>query len=137
MRCVPQTQRPRRATSQLTEKKDHSGHSHELEPSADLRLVSIALSLIVLLLVVEVVAAVNGNSLVLYADAGHMVTDVAALSLSIWAIKMAQRPPRERWTYGFKRAEILAAEFGTNTGRFSVVSSPTTTSKKSARWLIW
>ena len=109
MRCVPRRKRHRRATSQLTEKKDHSGHSHELEPSADLRLVSIALSLIVLLLVVEVVAAVNGNSLVLYADAGHMVTDVAALSLSIWAIKMAQRPPRERWTYGFKRAEILAA----------------------------
>jgi cobalt-zinc-cadmium efflux system protein len=60
-------------------------------------------------LVAEVVAAVIGNSLVLYADAGHMVTDVAALSLSIWAIRLAQRPARERWTYGFKRAEILAA----------------------------
>jgi cobalt-zinc-cadmium efflux system protein len=38
-----------------------------------------------------------------------MVTDVAALSFSAWAIKVAQRPARERWTYGFKRAEILAA----------------------------
>lgn len=102
------TQRHGWDTGHVTEKKDH-GHTHDVEPSADIRLVSIALALIVLFLVVEVVAAAIGNSLVLYADAGHMVTDVAALSLSIWAIKMAERPARERWTYGFKRAEILAA----------------------------
>ena len=74
-----------------------------------MKLVFVTLMLIVLFLITEVVAAVIGDSLVLYADAGHMVTDVAALSLSLWAIKMAQRPARERWTYGFKRAEILAA----------------------------
>jgi cobalt-zinc-cadmium efflux system protein len=72
-------------------------------------LVFVTLVLIVLFLITEVVAAVIGDSLALYADAGHMVSDVAALSLSLWAIKMAQRPARERWTYGFKRAEILAA----------------------------
>jgi cobalt-zinc-cadmium efflux system protein len=93
----------------LTEKKDHGAHAHGLTPAADIKLVSVALALIVAFLVAEIVAAVVGNSLVLYADAGHMLTDVAALSLSIWAIKVAQRPARERWTYGFKRAEILAA----------------------------
>jgi cobalt-zinc-cadmium efflux system protein len=67
------------------------------------------LVLLVLFFVSEVVAAVLGNSLVLYADAGHMLTDVAALSLSAWAITLAQKPARERWTFGFKRAEILAA----------------------------
>jgi cobalt-zinc-cadmium efflux system protein len=72
-------------------------------------LVFITLALIVSFLVAEVVAAVIGDSLVLYADAVHMVTDVGALSLSMWAIKLAERPARERWTYGFKRAEILAA----------------------------
>jgi cobalt-zinc-cadmium efflux system protein len=80
-----------------------------VDPSADIRFVAVTLTLIGLFLIAEVVAAVIGDSLVLYADAGHMVTDVAALSLSVWAIKIAQRPARERWTYGFKRAEILAA----------------------------
>ncbi|MGD0852196.1 MAG: cation diffusion facilitator family transporter [Acidimicrobiales bacterium] len=93
----------------MTEDKDLGGHAQGTDPATDIRLVFVALALIVLFLTAEVVAAVIGNSLVLYADAGHMVTDVAALSLSLWAIKMAQRPARERWTYGFKRAEILAA----------------------------
>ncbi len=93
----------------MTEQQDHGVHAHGTDPATDIRLVVVALALIVLFLIVELVAAVIGDSLVLYADAGHMLTDVAALSLSIWAIKMSQRPPRERWTYGFKRAEILAA----------------------------
>jgi cobalt-zinc-cadmium efflux system protein len=93
----------------VTERHDHRGHSHLAEPSADVRLIVVTLTLIVAFLAVEVAAAVIGDSLVLYADAGHMVTDVAALSLSLWAINVAQRPARERWTYGFKRAEILAA----------------------------
>jgi cobalt-zinc-cadmium efflux system protein len=93
----------------LTDTHDHSGHSHEVDSNADIRFVFVTLALISLFLIGEVVAAVVGDSLVLYADAAHMVTDVAALSLSLWAIKLSQRPARERWTYGFKRAEILAA----------------------------
>jgi cobalt-zinc-cadmium efflux system protein len=95
--------------SDVTENNDRSGRASGTGPATDTRLVVVALALIVLFLAGEVVAAVIGNSLVLYADAGHMVTDVAALSLSLWAITTAQRPARERWTYGFKRAEILAA----------------------------
>ncbi len=72
-------------------------------------MVLVALALIVLFLIIEVSAAAIGDSLALYADAGHMVTDVAALSLSAWAIKLSRKPAHERWTYGFKRAEILAA----------------------------
>lgn len=97
------------ATSALSERHSDDGHSHGVDATADVRLVRVALALIGLFLVAEVIAAVAGNSLVLYADAGHMVTDVAALSLSLWAIKVAQRPAREQWTYGFKRVEILAA----------------------------
>lgn len=93
----------------MIEDHDNSGHSHGVESDADLRLVLVALALIVLFLIIEVSAAVTGDSLALYADAGHMVTDVAALSLSAWAIKLARKPAHERWTYGFKRAEILAA----------------------------
>jgi cobalt-zinc-cadmium efflux system protein len=93
----------------VTERHDHHGPFHGVEPSADIHLILVTLTLIVAFLTAEIVAAVVGDSLVLFADAGHMVTDVAALSFSAWAIKVAQRPARERWTYGFKRAEILAA----------------------------
>jgi cobalt-zinc-cadmium efflux system protein len=74
-----------------------------------MRLVLVTLVLIVLFLVTEIVAAVVGNSLVLFADAGHMITDVAALSLSAWAIHLTGKPAHHRWTFGFMRAEILAA----------------------------
>lgn len=49
------------------------------------------------------------NSLALLADAGHMLTDVAALSLTLGAIWFAARPATERKTYGYYRLEILAA----------------------------
>jgi cobalt-zinc-cadmium efflux system protein len=69
----------------------------------------LALSLIVVFLVVEVVAAVLGHSLALFADAGHMLTDVGALGMSAWAIRLSKRPAEGRWTFGLKRAEILSA----------------------------
>ena len=49
------------------------------------------------------------NSLALLADAGHMLTDVAALALSLFAFWVADRPATAKMTYGFYRAEILAA----------------------------
>ena len=67
------------------------------------------LALISLFLIGEVIAAVLGHSLALYADAGHMLSDVAALALSAWAIRLARRPAEGRWTFGLQRAEILSA----------------------------
>ena len=58
---------------------------------------------------VEVVGGIFANSLALLADAGHMLTDVAALALSLWAIKLARRPASTGKTYGYVRLEILAA----------------------------
>ena len=49
------------------------------------------------------------NSLALMADAGHMLTDVAALTLTLFAIWFASRPPTPKKTYGYYRLEILAA----------------------------
>jgi cobalt-zinc-cadmium efflux system protein len=60
-------------------------------------------------MVAEVVGGVLSNSLALLADAGHMFTDVAALALSIVAIRLAKRPPTTRRTFGYVRLEILAA----------------------------
>jgi cobalt-zinc-cadmium efflux system protein len=56
-----------------------------------------------------VAAALIAHSLALLADAAHMLTDVAALGMSAWAIRLSMRPSRDPWTYGWRRAEILSA----------------------------
>jgi cobalt-zinc-cadmium efflux system protein len=60
-------------------------------------------------LVAEVVGGIMTKSLALLADAGHMLTDVAGLGLALIAIRFAERPPSPSRTYGYFRAEILAA----------------------------
>jgi cobalt-zinc-cadmium efflux system protein len=66
--------------------------------------------LLLCLLVTEVVVGILANSLALLSDAGHMLTDVAALALSLFAIRLAATPAQGAMTYGFKRVEILAAQ---------------------------
>jgi len=60
-------------------------------------------------MIAELVGGILSNSLALLADAGHMLTDVAALGLSVFAIRLARRPPSRKRTYGYVRFEILAA----------------------------
>ncbi len=57
----------------------------------------------------EVVGGVLAHSLVLIADAGHMATDAAGIGLSLLAVHFAARPPSDARTFGYQRAEILAA----------------------------
>jgi cobalt-zinc-cadmium efflux system protein len=68
-----------------------------------------ALALTTTFLVVEVIGGVWTGSLALLADAGHMLTDVGGLVLSLVAVWFAQRPPSASNTYGYYRMEILAA----------------------------
>lgn len=72
------------------------------------RLIAV-LALTASFMVVEAVVGFLTNSLVLIADAGHMLTDVAGLSLALLAIWFAQLPANARKTYGYYRAEILGA----------------------------
>ncbi len=67
------------------------------------------LGLILLYMVAEAVGGWLTGSLALLADAGHMLSDAAALGLSMFAMSMAQRPRTARQTYGYHRLEILAA----------------------------
>ncbi len=60
-------------------------------------------------MVAEIVGGLVTNSLALLADAGHMLSDVAALALSFFAVWLAARPSPAERTYGYHRAEILAA----------------------------
>jgi len=88
---------------------DGPGHNHEVSRDADRRYLVVALALIISFMAFEVVIAFTSGSLALLADAGHMLTDAAALGLSIWAIQMAGRQATDVWTFGFKRVEILSA----------------------------
>nr|MBA3643763.1 cation transporter [Chloroflexia bacterium] len=69
----------------------------------------IALVITGTLLIVEIVGGLLTNSLALLADAGHMATDVAALGLALFAVWLARRPSTPERSFGFLRAEILAA----------------------------
>lgn len=60
-------------------------------------------------LVAEVIGGIVTKSLALLADAGHMLTDVGGLALALFAINMTQRAASPKRTYGYYRAEILAA----------------------------
>jgi cobalt-zinc-cadmium efflux system protein len=84
-------------------------HPHHHSHSAGGRVLLIALSLTLGFAVVELVAGLHTGSLALLADAGHMVTDGAALGLSAFAAWLAARPPSHRHTYGLGKAELLAA----------------------------
>jgi cobalt-zinc-cadmium efflux system protein len=83
--------------------------SHSHAHTAARRPLGLALALIVGLMAGEVVFGVLAGSLALLADAGHMLTDAAALGLALAAASFAGRPARGRWTFGFRRLEILAA----------------------------
>jgi cobalt-zinc-cadmium efflux system protein len=85
-------------------------HTHDHRQATDRRALAIALTLIVAFLVAEVVAAVIAGSLALLADAGHMLTDAGALAFALFAATLAARPAQGRWTFGYKRLEILAAQ---------------------------
>ena len=87
------------------------GHSHvHLTPTGDRRLLALSLGLLLVFMAVEVVVGIVASSLALLADAGHMLTDAAALALALVAASAASQPARGRWTFGFARAEILAAQ---------------------------
>jgi cobalt-zinc-cadmium efflux system protein len=88
----------------------HGGHSHSVAADADKRYLSGALALIVAFLVTEVVVGLIAGSLALITDAGHMLTDAASIVLALIAIRLSAKPARGRWTYGYKRAEILSAQ---------------------------
>jgi cobalt-zinc-cadmium efflux system protein len=86
----------------------HHHHHHSAAARNSTRLI-ITLCLVATYMVAEVIGAFYTNSLALLADAGHMLSDVGALSLSLFAIWIAQKPATPKHTYGYYRTEILAA----------------------------
>lgn len=88
----------------------HAGHSHGVNADADAGKLAMALALILGFMVLEVTVGVLAHSLALLSDAGHMLTDAAAIGLSLFAARLALRPAKGALTYGFKRVEILSVQ---------------------------
>jgi cobalt-zinc-cadmium efflux system protein len=89
----------------------HHGHSHShgQANARNRRRLSWTLALAAVYMVAELAGGIIANSLALLADAGHMLSDVGALALSLFALWMAQKPATPRRTFGYLRTEILAA----------------------------
>ncbi|HEY7379619.1 MAG TPA: cation diffusion facilitator family transporter [Gaiella sp.] len=86
----------------------HEGHAHD-HREAGARALLVVLALTTAYTVAEVVAGWLTGSLALLADAGHMLSDDLSIGLALLAIWLARRPATHRRSFGFKRAEILAA----------------------------
>ena len=92
------------------DQRSHAGHDHGVAADSDRRWIAVALGLIVAFMGVELAVGLIANSLALISDAFHMLTDAMAIGLALVALRVAQRPPRGRYTFGFGRAEILSAQ---------------------------
>jgi cobalt-zinc-cadmium efflux system protein len=92
------------------DKVSNSSHNHTHRGEERSKLV-LACALTGTMFIVEGIAGFLTNSLALLSDAGHMLTHMIALLISLGAIMFASRPPTARKTYGFYRLEILAALF--------------------------
>ncbi|MCD7443298.1 cation diffusion facilitator family transporter [Streptomyces lincolnensis] len=93
---------------------DH-GHAHSHAPTGGTATAAyrgrlrVALSITLTVMVVEIVGGVVADSLALVADAAHMATDALGLGMALLAIHFSGMPPSDRRTFGYARAEILAA----------------------------
>ena len=88
---------------------DHA-HAHTHVQTDDAQRLTGALALILGLMAAEVVAGILASSLALLSDAAHMLTDAGAITLALFAARLARRPAQGGFTFGFRRAEILSAQ---------------------------
>ncbi len=95
----------------MTASEPYPPHSHGNNHSWEMnrRALWTAIGITAVVMVVEIIGGYLANSLALLSDAGHMLTDVMALLLSLIAIQLAVRPPSMTKTFGLYRMEILAA----------------------------
>ncbi|MEH6992665.1 cation diffusion facilitator family transporter [Neobacillus drentensis] len=85
------------------------GHGHGHSHTSNKKALLSSFILIAAFMVVEVIGGILTNSLALLSDAGHMLSDAAALGLSFFAIKLGEKQVSQEKTYGYKRFEIIAA----------------------------
>jgi cobalt-zinc-cadmium efflux system protein len=89
----------------------HAGHSHAHHRPDDGRRMGMVLAINVAMLAIGIAGGLVFGSLALLADAGHVLTDVLAIGVALFATWMARRPAGPQRTFGFRRGEIFAALF--------------------------
>lgn len=100
---------------------EHAGHSHShAHPHGTATVLRLSLAVTLVYVIVLVVAGVRAHSLALLSEAGHNLSDVAALLLSLLAVFFEGRPPSSTKTFGYQRAGVLAAFI--NAGSLVVIS---------------
>jgi cobalt-zinc-cadmium efflux system protein len=87
----------------------HHGHTHSRGRTADSRRMVLVLWINLAMLAAGVAGGIAFDSLALLADAGHVLTDIGAIGLALFAGWLAARPATPQRTFGFQRVEILAA----------------------------
>ncbi len=90
---------------------DHGHGAHDHGRGADRRALAIVFALTSTFVVAEVIGGLVTGSLALLADAGHMLSDALSLGIALFAVWLAERPATPNRSFGYKRAEILAALF--------------------------
>lgn len=85
------------------------GHGHSHSNTSNKKALFWSFLLIASFMIVEVIGGFLTNSLALLSDAGHMLSDAAALGLSLFAMKLGERKATQSKTFGYKRFEIIAA----------------------------
>lgn len=105
----------------------HAGHDHDLAhrkaahgAGASVRRLAASLALTLTIMLAEAIGGWLSGSLALVSDAGHMLTDAAALALALAAAFLATRPADDKRTYGYRRAEVLAGQL--NVGALFVLA---------------
>jgi len=88
---------------------DHHGHNHAQHQQGTRRGLFLSFLMVASFMVVEAVGGWYTNSLALWSDAGHMLTDAGALAFSLLALKIGEMPASPTKTFGYRRFEILAA----------------------------
>lgn len=123
---------PRRASAGGHGCDGPHGHAHDEEhqraahgAGTSLRRLGISLGLTAAVMIAEAVGGLLSGSLSLLSDAAHMLTDAGALGLALVAAYLATRPADDKRTYGYRRAEVLAAQM--NVGALVVL----------AGWIAW
>ncbi|KOT97801.1 cation diffusion facilitator family transporter [Streptomyces ardesiacus] len=87
----------------------HGGHAGATVTAEYRGRLRVALAITVFVMVVQIVGGLLADSLALVADSAHMATDALGLGMALLAVHFAGRPPSDRRTFGYARAEILAA----------------------------
>ena len=98
----------------------HHEAAHGSSEASSVRRLGVSLAVASVIMIAEALGGWLSGSLALISDAGHMLTDVAALALALLAVLFGSRPADMKRTFGFRRLEVLAAQI--NVGTLVIIS---------------